>query len=231
MLHVFALGAVGGVVCGAVKRFCFRDSDRNNAGAAAAAAAAAVEGSSIADTVADPRHRCSNLLRDRKALTVAASTVCACAAAAGLFVMRQQRKGKRQKGSRADRNDGRIPLQDLIRFKERQWFVEELENAREADPNAMLRLAKMYLHGQGCQRNIALAQEWVRKARNMGVPASLDELFATDDPDPRGRLRALMAQEERRRAARRAGGGGGGGSGYPQQQQQQRYSSQHTAAA
>jgi hypothetical protein len=25
------------------------------------------------------------------------------------------------------RNDGRIPLQDLIRFKERQWFVEELE--------------------------------------------------------------------------------------------------------
>lgn len=40
-----------------------------------------------------------------------------------------------------------------------------LQNAREADPNAILRLAKMYLHGQGCQRNIALAQEWVRKAR------------------------------------------------------------------
>jgi hypothetical protein len=61
--------------------------------------------------------------------------------------------------------------------------------------------------------------------RNMGVPASLDELFATDDPDPRGRLRSLMAQEERRRAARKMGGGG---SGYPQQQ---RYTSQHTAAA
>ena len=25
------------------------------------------------------------------------------------------------------RTDGRIPLKDLIRFKERQWFVEELE--------------------------------------------------------------------------------------------------------
>eukprot|EP00882_Tetradesmus_deserticola_P027134 GHRQ01030001.1.p6 GENE.GHRQ01030001.1~~GHRQ01030001.1.p6 ORF type:complete len:121 (+),score=49.95 GHRQ01030001.1:807-1169(+) len=100
-----------------------------------------------------------------------------------------------------------------------------LQNAREADPNAMLRLAKMYLHGQGCQRNVALAQEWVRKARHMGVPASLEELLATDDPDPRGRLRSLMAQEERRRAARRMGGGG---SGYPQQQSS---SSQPTAAA
>ncbi|KAF6251803.1 hypothetical protein COO60DRAFT_1644616 [Scenedesmus sp. NREL 46B-D3] len=119
------------------------------------------------------------------------------------------------------RNDGRIPLQDLIRFKERQWFVEELENAREADPNAMLRLAKMYLQGQGCQRNMALAQ-----SGNMGVPASLDELFATDDPDPRRRLRSLMAQEERRRAARRMGAAAG--SGYPQQQ---RPGSQPTAAA
>jgi TPR repeat protein len=47
------------------------------------------------------------------------------------------------------------------------WLLRMLcvQNAREADPNAMLRLAKMYLQGQGCQRNIALAQEWVRKAR------------------------------------------------------------------
>lgn len=29
------------------------------------------------------------------------------------------------------RADGRIPLKDLIRFKERQWFVEELEVRRE----------------------------------------------------------------------------------------------------
>lgn len=40
-----------------------------------------------------------------------------------------------------------------------------LQLARDADPNSMIRLAKMYLNGQGCQRNIALAQEWVRKAR------------------------------------------------------------------
>lgn len=40
-----------------------------------------------------------------------------------------------------------------------------LQLARDADPMSMIRLAKMYLNGQGCQRNIALAQEWVRKAR------------------------------------------------------------------
>lgn len=29
------------------------------------------------------------------------------------------------------RQHGRIPLPDLVRFKERQWFVEELEVGRE----------------------------------------------------------------------------------------------------
>lgn len=43
--------------------------------------------------------------------------------------------------------------------------VPRVQQARDADPNSMIRLAKMYLNGQGCQRNIAMAQEWVRKAR------------------------------------------------------------------
>jgi hypothetical protein len=101
MLHVFALGAVGGVVCGAVKHLCFKGTDTN--AAAAAAGAVVVDGSSIADTVLQPKNRCSSLLRDRKALAVAASTVCAVAAAAGFLVVRQQRKSRRQKGSKADR--------------------------------------------------------------------------------------------------------------------------------
>lgn len=36
----------------------------------------------------------------------------------------------------------------------------------------------------------------------MGVPATLDELYATDDPDPHTKLRQLAAIEERRRALR-----------------------------
>lgn len=54
------------------------------------------------------------------------------------------------------------------------------QNSRDGDPNAMLRLAKMYLHGQGCQRSVGMAQEWLRKARYLGVGASLDELYATE---------------------------------------------------
>jgi hypothetical protein len=38
--------------------------------------------------------------------------------------------------------------------------------------------------------------------RAMGVPATLDELYATDDPDPHTKLRTLAAAEERRRALR-----------------------------
>jgi TPR repeat protein len=39
------------------------------------------------------------------------------------------------------------------------------QNAREGDANAMLRLAKMYLNGQGCETNASMAYEWLRKAR------------------------------------------------------------------
>ena len=38
----------------------------------------------------------------------------------------------------------RIPLAEVVRFKEKQWFVEELEGSREGDANAMLRLAKVW---------------------------------------------------------------------------------------
>eukprot|EP00955_Chlamydomonas_euryale_P057891 356917-Chlamydomonas_euryale.AAC.13 len=37
--------------------------------------------------------------------------------------------------------------------------------SREGDANAMLRLSKMYLHGQGCEKNVEMAHEWLRKAR------------------------------------------------------------------
>lgn len=45
----------------------------------------------------------------------------------------------------------------------------------------MLRLAKMYLHGQGCEKSLAMAQEWLRKARYLGVYCTLEELYAGED--------------------------------------------------
>ncbi|KAL6746183.1 hypothetical protein V8C86DRAFT_2950752 [Haematococcus lacustris] len=72
----------------------------------------------------------------------------------------------------------RIPLRDVVRFKEKQWFMEDLQNSRQGDSNAMLRVAKMYLHGQGCEKNITMAAEWLRRARYQGLHATLDELWA-----------------------------------------------------
>jgi hypothetical protein len=58
------------------------------------------------------------------------------------------------------RTDGRIPLKDLIRFKERQWFVEELEvrggiardgqhrSRGSAGPMALVRLRRSKLRSQ-----------------------------------------------------------------------------------
>lgn len=45
-----------------------------------------------------------------------------------------------------------IPLADVVRFKEQQWFVEELEASREGDANAMLRLAKVKIDFYACSK-------------------------------------------------------------------------------
>ncbi|PNH02677.1 hypothetical protein TSOC_011327, partial [Tetrabaena socialis] len=104
----------------------------------------------------------------------------------------------------------RIPLRDLVRFREEQWFMEELENSREGDPNAMLRLAKMYLYGQGCERNTNIAQEWLRRARAGGVYCTLDELVTAEDLETfrrqarassNERLRKLQQQQKRSTSA------------------------------
>jgi hypothetical protein len=58
----------------------------------------------------------------------------------------------------------------------------------------------------------------------MGVPATLDELYATDDPDPHTKLRALAALEERRRALRQLNSSGA-------QAAHQHVPQRHTAAA
>ncbi|EFJ52834.1 hypothetical protein VOLCADRAFT_115763 [Volvox carteri f. nagariensis] len=105
------------------------------------------------------------------------------AVAGGALVVarRRQAGGKRSRSSRG--GPPRIPLRELVRFREQQWFLEELENARDGDPNSMLRLAKMYLYGQGCERSINIAQEWLRRARAGGVYCTLDELFTAEDLD------------------------------------------------
>lgn len=108
----------------------------------------------------------------------------ACIAAAVMpRVLQRSKRGRRSQHGDVDDRDGelRIPLKEVVRFKERQWFVEELEASREGDPNAMLRLAKMYLHGQGCDKNHAMVHEWLRKAKYMGVYCSMEELYAGDD--------------------------------------------------
>jgi hypothetical protein len=60
----------------------------------------------------------------------------------------------------------------------------------------------------------------------MGVPATLDELYATDDPDPHTKLRQLAAMEERRRSMRQLNSAATAGHKHMPQQVQR-----HTAAA
>ncbi|KAF5842130.1 hypothetical protein DUNSADRAFT_9089 [Dunaliella salina] len=103
-----------------------------------------------------------------------------------------------------DEDQIRIPLRDVVRFKERQWFIEEVENSRQGDANAMLRLAKMHLHGQGCDRNLPMAQEWLRRARYMGIFATLEEIWA-GEPEELEELRAAAIARAARRKAAAAG--------------------------
>ncbi|KAG2439399.1 hypothetical protein HXX76_004756 [Chlamydomonas incerta] len=127
------------------------------------------------------------------------------------------RRGARKHKSIRSGSTPRIPLKELVRFREQQWFLEELENSREGDPNAMLRLAKMYLYGQGCERSVNIAQEWLRRARAGGVYCTLDELLTAEDLDSiRRQHRADSSRRleaARRGAASSAGSGVGSGAG------------------
>lgn len=60
----------------------------------------------------------------------------------------------------------------------------------------------------------------------MGAPATLDELYATDDPDPHTKLRQLAAMEERRRSLRQLNSAAKAGHKHVPQPAQR-----HTAAA
>ena len=62
----------------------------------------------------------------------------------------------------------RIPLAEVVRFKEKQWFVEELEGSREGDANAMLRLAKVCAMG-GWGNQMGRSQGWARGYKGMEV--------------------------------------------------------------
>ncbi|GLC40929.1 hypothetical protein PLESTM_001132300 [Pleodorina starrii] len=127
--------------------------------------------------------------RSRRACLVTISTVSAAAVVLGSLMvvtgaslLAAKRRGSRPGRQRSARGGPpRIPLKELVRFREEQWFLEELENSRDGDPNAMLRLAKMYLYGQGCERSVNIAQEWLRRARAGGIYCTLDELLTAED--------------------------------------------------
>lgn len=162
-----------------------RSASCSGANAAAAAAAgeeeqAACPSTSSADSGWPWWRRRRHPSSARALCAVAAAALAGAALGAHRFGGGSGARRRRRRGGDGASQDGRIPLRDLVRFKERQWFVEELEGARDGDPMAMLRLAKMVLHGQGCRPSALAAAEWLRKARSLGVAASLEELYATD---------------------------------------------------
>ncbi|GIL85697.1 hypothetical protein Vretimale_13190 [Volvox reticuliferus] len=184
MLLMFAGAAIG--VCGAVSWLNDRRRQR-----LLHVRDDAVESSELSpspgDEFGNDEGPCSNDINARRRLP--ASNLAAIAIALGslmavsggtLLATRQMRSGgKRHRLARG--GPPRIPLKELVRFREQQWFLEELENSRDGDPNAMLRLAKMYLYGQGCDRSVNIAQEWLRRARAGGVYCTLDELLTAED--------------------------------------------------
>eukprot|EP00879_Flechtneria_rotunda_P033105 GHRR01036638.1.p3 GENE.GHRR01036638.1~~GHRR01036638.1.p3 ORF type:complete len:122 (+),score=36.69 GHRR01036638.1:228-593(+) len=120
MMHLFALGAAGGLLCGIAKQMWWPGS--NQAETPQQAGKISTQTSSVST-----RRSLLRQLPSRKLVVAGAGIACACLMAAAVAMFGQQR-GSRGRRRKADMDaDGRIPLQDLIRFKERQWFVEELE--------------------------------------------------------------------------------------------------------
>ncbi|KXZ52063.1 hypothetical protein GPECTOR_10g1086 [Gonium pectorale] len=141
-------------------------------------------------------------------MAVAAAALTAVAVACGAAVLVRRHGGGGAHRSGRGGGPPRIPLRELVRFREQQWFLEELENSREGDPNAMLRLAKMYLYGQGCERSVNIAQEWLRRARAGGVFCTLDELLTAEDLDAFRRANESRQHPKNARVAQQQSGRG-----------------------
>ncbi|GFR43383.1 hypothetical protein Agub_g4457 [Astrephomene gubernaculifera] len=164
-----------------IRRQWHRRSEDDNADPSSCPTGDAIDDVAVETTDSDVHEPChlaspSMLM----AAAVAAAGALLAVTCGGLLVAR----GRSDRSSRRSRRSGgppRIPLRELVRFREQEWFLEELENARDGDPNAMLRLAKMYLYGQGCERSVNIAQEWLRRARAGGVYCTLDELLTAED--------------------------------------------------
>lgn len=94
MLNVFALGAVGGLLCGVVKHTCFPGTGKSSRPPAT--------GSSMVDTTpeAGTRRKRITVLKENKLLAAGVGTLCACGVAAAFMVVRQQ-QCSRQPGTRS----------------------------------------------------------------------------------------------------------------------------------
>jgi TPR repeat protein len=106
---------------------------------------------------------------------------------AGTVVALIARGRKRLKSHRNEMKDDwspdqpgppRIPLSKVLRWKEKQWYDDDILAARGGDANAMIRLAKHCLYGAGTEADLRAAQSWLRAAKNHGINCSIDELVA-----------------------------------------------------
>ena len=126
----------------------------------------------------------NNKRRLRWLLFVLATTI---SLTAGTTIALLARGRERLKSHRKDMEDDwspdqpgppRIPLRKVLRWKEKQWYDDDLLAARGGDANAMIRLAKHSLDGAGTEADLRAAQSWLRAAKNHGINCTLDELVA-----------------------------------------------------
>jgi hypothetical protein len=113
--------------CGAFCVLLYPGGGRQRFGATATPAAAAAS-PRIPQRVR--RRPAAVPLYERASLCLAAPRIIPRAAAYSLTRSREAATQPWTRPTPATRQQGRIPLQDLVRFKERQWFVEELEVGR-----------------------------------------------------------------------------------------------------
>uniref|UniRef100_A0A7S0UWK9 Uncharacterized protein n=1 Tax=Polytomella parva TaxID=51329 RepID=A0A7S0UWK9_9CHLO len=95
-----------------------------------------------------------------------------------------------------------VTIAALCKHRSRDWYKEELEMAEaQNDPIAMVKLARMHLYGQGCDRDFQIAQDWARRARSLGVACSVSELMTQEDYEVyKQRLYEIMHRKRRGKA-------------------------------
>ncbi|PON94367.1 Eukaryotic elongation factor 2 kinase [Trema orientale] len=71
---------------------------------------------------------------------------------------------EKESSSEKERNDGRLPLSEVVSDCVKRWFKDALKEAKAGDINMQVLVGQMYFSGYGVPRDAQRGRIWITRA-------------------------------------------------------------------